>query len=442
MRPRKMNTKSNIFWLKGGLLFFLCLLTGLGRVVAAGGGHAFDFQDSSGDTLYLLNDDEARIIATEGLDSMYNFNFSAARKRMGWLKQLHPEHPLPSFLVALSYWWQMLPDMSNTRYDKYFLKYIDESTEQVKLLKRKGLKAEANFVAACAYGLEARYYGERKKWFRAALSSRHVLSAMKEINKRKDLSAELLFGLGLYNYYAIWIKEKYPSIRLLISLFPSGNLDLGLRQLKYASSHAYYVRVEAQIFLMDILKKDSIEASLYWAEYLCNQYPKNPYFQKQYASSLFSANRFSSCKRLCLQINERAKEGYFGYQGNTARWANFYLGWIAFNLDKKYGAAKRYFISVLRYSVEARMPRRAYTLLALDYLGQIERKKGKNQRALLYYKKLVKLSDDKEEELYKKAKSQIRELRRLEKKKKKRRKTKRSKQTSSLYARIDNLVTC
>ena len=56
----------------------------------------------------LINDSEFRPDAKAAVDSIYNFNFSAADSIISPWKQQYPEHPLWHLFDGIQFWWQVL----------------------------------------------------------------------------------------------------------------------------------------------------------------------------------------------------------------------------------------------------------------------------------------------------------------------------------------------
>ena len=61
----------------------------------------------------LLLDRQIQIESTEGINDMYNFEFARADGRFKWLKRKYGWHPLPYFMLGLSQWWRIVPEIDN-----------------------------------------------------------------------------------------------------------------------------------------------------------------------------------------------------------------------------------------------------------------------------------------------------------------------------------------
>ena len=364
------------------------------------------------DTLQLLNNKYIEHEATIALDSMYNFNFKAAALRFYWLRQAYPEHPMPYFLFALGAWWRMMPDTDVRRHDKTFLRYMDTSIHKAKQLMDEGVRTEGAFFLSAAYAFLARFYGEQEAWLKAAWAGRNALQYLEISQEKKYLSAELLLGDAIYNYYSIWIRENYPQLKLLLSFFKKGDQPLGLKQLDHVAKHAFYVRIEAQYFLMRILNEETERKSeaLHIASYLHQKYPNNAYFHRYYARMLYEVGSYSACKLACESIFARIQAEDVGYEGNSGRYCSFFLGWIHQVVRHEPQAAKRYYTRGLRYAKQVGAAQMGYTLYSLLALGDIAVKEKRYERAAACYEKVISLAEQRNN-ARKQAKLKLKELR-------------------------------
>ena len=398
-----------------GTCFIRCLL-GLFLACTSGPCVCLLAQDAS-DSLRLLKDEATRYAAIEALDSLYDFRFKAARRRMHWLDQTHSEHPLPHLLMALSYWWEIMPDIGDKSHDAAFLAHIDTALLQAEALILSGAKTEGSFFSASLYALRARWRGERGSWLMAAWDGQKALKALLIAGKKKELSVELLLGAGLYNYYSVWLPAHYPHMRMLFSLFKSGEKKKGIRQLKRVARYSFYVRIEALHFLMSILEEEEAIEARRIAAYLHEKYPNNPYFHRSYVKMLFVLGHWVDCKDACHIIRQRLKEKAKGYGGNEGRYASYYLGWIAWKKNKDTETARRYFRQGLHYASLVGAAHKGYTLRSLLHIGDIDKKKGSYASARKHYKKAAQLAKKHNDALHEKA---LEKLASLSKHKKKR----------------------
>ena len=229
----------------------------------------------------LLMDKDVQIDATQAVNDMYNFKFEKAERQFRWLAQDYPDHPLPYFLLGLSQWWRMAPNIDDGIYDDAFMQYIDQSLDLAhKMYDQNPENVEANFFLAAGYGFKGRLLAERKSWRKAASAGRNALKYLENSANQSGLSPEFLFGDALYNYYSVWIPENYPILKPLLVFFKKGDKTLGIEQLQEVSNNAFYTRTEAQSFLMRILaiEEQELIRALQVSQYLSETFPDNSYF--------------------------------------------------------------------------------------------------------------------------------------------------------------------
>lgn len=364
-------------------------------------------------TIILISSIPIQLETTEALDHMYNFRFAEAEKQFTWLKQSYPWHPLPYFLMGLSTWWKIMPDISNQKYDDTFLAYMDTSIFLAERLRRRSeYRIEGAFFLAAAYGFKGRLYSDedRSSWVKAAAAGKSAMDYLEECREKDALSPELQFGDALYNYFSVWVPENYPALRPVLWFFRKGNKALGLKQLREVSNNAFYTRIEAMVWLMRILnsyENDQAEAFRV-SEYLWKTFPGNPYFHRYYARMLYSRAMYPQLETESKAILAGIQEGRFGYEATSGRYAAFYLGQI-YEMRRQLPDAKAYYLQCLKFSEQNKAFKSGYYLYSLIALGEISEKLGDKASAKKYFTEVKKRSDRKDE-AYKDAKKRLKKL--------------------------------
>ena len=346
------------------------------------------------DTLQLLKDKQLEADITAALDSMYNFNFSVARKHFNWIKQEYPTHPLPYLLHSLNLGWQMAPNIRDRQYDDALLHYTDTAIQMGKQIMDEGAVTEGAFFLAITYAILGRMHGERESWWKAVWAISNSLKYMKICERKNYLSAEILLGEALYNYYSVWIRENYPKLRIVTAFFRNGSKELGLEQLTHVAHNAFYVRVEAQRFRLIILtgEKDKREQAFQLTKYLHQRYPNNAYFHCYYAKFLYQEGKYLRCMQVCEEILQRVADGMSGYESNSARKCAFFLGWMQQYLYDQPQLAKQHYKQSLHYAEQAQAMKKGYTLSTLLFLGDIAQQEALYAEAAAYYKQAKTLA--------------------------------------------------
>jgi hypothetical protein len=361
----------------------------------------------------LLMDEKIQIEATDAVNDMYNFKFEKAGRQFQILKLKYPDHPMPYFLMGLSVWWKMMPnldhELEDTKNDEEFNAYMDTSiTLAEKLFDQNDKNVEAAFFLAGAYGFKARLYGERRNYARGTLAARNALKYMR-ITTESELSPEFLFGEGLYNYYAVWIKDNFPLLRPIIIFFPDGNKELGIKQLKEVSYNAFYTRTEAQFFLVRIYtveedNKDMLALPI--ARYLATTFPDNPYFARTYARCAYMTGQSREYVEISMDILRKIEKRMEGYEEVSGRYASFYLGQYFYN-QGNIAKAKDFYNLTIGFAKKINAIHTGYYLHALEKLALIAEKEKDEKTARKLWKIVKKNSDKDTKKLKEEAKGKL-----------------------------------
>lgn len=341
---------------------------------------------------YLLLDKGLQFRITEAVNSLYNYDFEKAERGFKVLQYQYPEHPLPYFLMGLSTWWKIAPDVENNRYDDRFIKEMDVTIEKAKKIHDQDPQnKEAAFFLAGAYGFQGRLYSERKSWTKATFAGKNALKYLNLSRGEEELSPELLLGDALFNYFSVWIPENYPMLKPVLAFFPKGDKKLGLKQLEDVAQNAFYARVEAQYFLFRLYASDEKQPykALAITDYLHDKYPNNPYFHRSYARHLYTVGRITESKDESLEILRRIDEKWTGYESNSGRYAAFYIAQYYERVNEK-AEAKRYYQKTLSYGEESESQESGYYLYSLIALGKMANEEKNKTLSKQYFAQVKK----------------------------------------------------
>ncbi|MCS7019194.1 MAG: tol-pal system protein YbgF [Cytophagales bacterium] len=364
----------------------------------------------------LLTNVAIQVECTQAINDMYNFKFRQAESIFQWLRRTYPEHPLPYFLMGLSQWWRIMPNPDNTQYDERFLAYLDTAIEKGEKWLDRGKpkqKIEAAFFLAAAWGFKGRLYSDRKQWAKATFAGKRALKYMELAADQNDLSPELLFGDGLYNYYSIWVPENYPVLKPVLWFFKKGDKALGIAQLEKVVADAFYTKTEAMNFLMRIYADENMpEKSFETARYLHKTFPDNPYFHRYYARLLYQRGQFYELESVAKSIIEKIDRGEPGYEEVSGRYASFYLAHLYRVAYRDKQRAKQYYERTVEFAERLQAYEAGYYLHALAELAQIADADKDILQAKKYYQKIVEHAE-KKHPTYKEAKEYLQKHRKV-----------------------------
>jgi hypothetical protein len=361
-------------------------------------------------TYGLLTNPYVQIEATQAINDMYNFRFDQSLRHFTYLKKQYPWHPLPYFMMGLNYWWRIVPNADDEQYDKQFHIYMDSTILVAERLYEKYNKVEGAFFLAGAYAFKGRLYSDRHDYTKAAFAGKNALKYLDECRGQEDLSPELLFGDGLFNYYAEWVPEHYPMLKPLMMMFDDGDKKKGIDQLKTVARNAFYTRTEAQYYLMRIayFEENDVATSLQVSEYLNTTFPGNAYFHRFYAMMLYQTGKYQKAEKVCKSILNRIDSAQVGYEYNSGRYASFFLGHIS-EMRGETEAAKKYYKLSMEYGEAANATSMGYYIHAMVHLARIAEKEGDKINAKYYYN-MVKKGTDRKNPVNAEAKEHLKKL--------------------------------
>ena len=383
------------------------------------------YDPSAFDKIYdgLLKHPGVQIESAEAINLMYNYKFYEADKEFRWLRLRYPRHPMPYFLMGLAEWWKIVPNTDITGYDDQCLAYMDSTiTMAEKLYDNSENKLEPAFFLAAAYAFKGRLYSERKKWTKATFAGKNALKYFDKCKGNADFSPELLFGDGMYDYYAQWIPENYPLLKPILMFFPKGNKANGIKELEKTANTAFYTRVEARYFLVQIYSMENQYDKAYeMSKYMNEQYPDNPFFERYYARSAFVLGRLPEAERISKNILEKVSRTQSGYEGVSGRTAAYILAYINHLFYKKLPEAKTYYQQSIDFAKQTNSTNSGYYLSSVLGLAKIANEEKNYDQAQAYFKEVMDKAERKSSQFKeaKKALDDAKKSRREERRKRK-----------------------
>lgn len=341
-----------------------------------------------------------QIECTDAINQLYNFKFAGAEKEFRYMRYRYPAHPLPYFLLGLSEWWKIFPELEEKSSDaEPFLAYMDTSIELAeKIYDKDNKNAEALFFLAAAYGFKGRYYSEHESWTKATFAAKNAISYMNEARKFADLSPEFMFGEALYNYYREWIPENYFMLKPVVAMFPKGDKKKGLELLKDVANNAFYTRVEAQTFVVRIYSNEENDpkSAYLTAKLLADYYPENPYFLRYYARTTYLTSRWNETEPACKELIKRVEAKQQGYGVTTARYAYFFLGYIYHVRYRNYPDALKMYEKAIEYGMMSSQKESGYITMSMLQSARIYEKQKDTKNARKYYQMFLDYADRQE----------------------------------------------
>lgn len=332
----------------------------------------------------------------KGIQYVYNLSFDSARTEFQFAARSKPDHPAGHFFLAMVEWWKIITDIDNKSRDDKFISMLDHVIDLCdERLDKNEDDITGLFFKGGSLGFQGRLYGNRQDWLKAANCGRAALPIIMKAYKLEPNNNDVLLGIGIYNYYAAVIPEIYPWVKPLLLFVPKGDRLKGLNQLRIASEKAHYADIEATYFLLQVLQNfenQSLEAQQH-AVKLNKRFPNNVVFNKYVGRCQASLAQWNELEQTYNAIMVKVKAKQVGYDMNTEREANFYLGIAQMNYGR-YDSALQYFYVADKLSRTLDVDDNSGFMTMTNLkIGMIYDVQGKRDLAIMQYKKVLDMKD-------------------------------------------------
>ena len=345
---------------------------------------------------YTMRGYDARI--QEGVDLIYRLEFVAADTYFDAIITREPDNPLGHFFRAMVTWWRVLVDLEDTSHDEAFYRLLKECID---VCDRRLEEDEEDFDAilfkAGAIGFRGRLRGDRDQFLRAASDGLKCLPLLKKSRALEPTNKDILFGQGIYNYFAEVIPKKYPIVRPVMLFLNAGDRELGLQQLEEVAAEGRYAKAEAAYFLAQIYRifENDKARALKYLDNLYERYPQNALFHRYRARTLAELGRWDRAIPSYRRAVEESQRGARGYHTRGQIEARYYLGKYAFTKNRLDEARSEFEIAdSLSLSLGVRpqdQAVRGYVALANLYLGMTYDQLGRRAEAIRCYERVRSL---------------------------------------------------
>jgi len=329
-----------------------------------------------------------------GLEKLYNFEFDAARAELAAAAARYPGHPVGPFLEAMPGWWLALADPDDERTRPPVRAALERALDLADARLRAAPRdADGRFFRAAALACRGRLRSYDGEWIAAAWDGKRAMDLVRDLAAEQPGNRDLLFGFGLYDYYADVVPKQYGVFRPLAAFFPRGDRRRGLEELGRVEREGHFARVEAAFARLEIeyLWEEDSAAALAHAEALRRRFPGNPVFHLYIARAHSVRREWRESRATCAEILAAARLGRAGYGAYHAEAALYFIGRADLE-ERDYQAAVSGLEGLEREAVARGSSSRWRTLgaltrgMALDALGN-------RQAAIAAYRLAQRLPD-------------------------------------------------
>lgn len=276
-------------------------------------------------TVFSQSKDERRITI---LRYIYSCNFDSAQTNIASYISSYPKEPQGYFLNVLSDWWKINVDRKNPSLDEALKDKVNICIDFCDaILDNNSKDVDALIYKGASLGYRGLSKSLRENWLSAADDGRQALNLLAEALEISPKNKEALLGVGIYNYFAEYIPERYTFLKPLMLIFPKGDKVKGIEQIKEAetSKLAAYESKYIMAFFNMQYERNFIESEKYSKE-LNTLFPSNPVFEKMLYNCYSGSGRYTEALEGWLKVRNKnlAKETGYQYE-SVLREADYYI---------------------------------------------------------------------------------------------------------------------
>ena len=335
-------------------------------------------------------------IIIRGMDHMYHMRMDSAKFDFDWVVSMNSKDPAGYFFLALLEWWKISVNKEDESNDENFYRAV-ERVEDVadKVLDKNSQDPNALFYKGAAVGYRGLVKAIRNSWLNAAEDGKEALDLFGDVHELQPANKDVLFGTGVYNYFAEYVPDRYPFLKPLMILFPDGDKTRGLLQIKETAINSTFAKTEAKLILAYLYlryEKNYLEAELY-SKSLLDQYPENSLFARYLYNSYVGLSKYNDAIEGWKKVIEASDNKQYGYTNPfLKREAYYYLGFSNMNLGNN-EEAKNYFIKAEELSNQIDKEGSMIKAFNLLWLGVTYRNLMDTGKAREYFDKVLNMEN-------------------------------------------------
>lgn len=332
----------------------------------------------------------------KGVLYVYHLKFDSAEMQFNKVKSKEPLNPIGYFFHALVEWWKINLDKTDESLDEEFYERIEKVVDVAdEILDENEYDVNALLYKGGALGYRGLVRSLRDSWLKAAEDGKEALNLLKKASDLNPSNKDALLGIGIYNYFAEYVPERYPIVKPLMIIFPKGDKVKGLFQIKESASNSKFGKYEARFILAFLYLK--YEKNFYESESfsknLFQEFPENPVFEKYLYNCYVGLGKWYEAINgwdAVLQKNLNGQQGYNNL--SLQREANYYIALSYSKLGKILEAEKYLFKSeeITKIIDKEDTAFGAFTYLLL---GMLHDAKGNKDLANEYYDKVISMKN-------------------------------------------------
>ena len=337
----------------------------------------------------VLDDERTKVLVQQGIDSIYNLNFTAADSIIEILDKKLGEYPGNYLLRAFYISWKHKPLKEG---DDAYVQFESNLNQAIALssgmLEKNENDEEANFFMMAGHAFLAELYVNNGQNLKALGEAKTAYKYIKIGFGQLDRNPEFYFSSGIYNYYRVKYPEENPFFKPFLWFFKSGDKAEGLEMLKQGVKKASFSRAECITYLFHIYLRyeDSPAIAMEYASLLKDKYPNNLIYTANFIENSFrlkqNNNMLADIKKLL-----DSQQGFYQYIGEI--FYGTYLELFEYKMNEALSHYKK--AELIGDEHKCRVPH--YDSFLFLGFGRVYKAQGQKDLGESYLKKSVKSAE-------------------------------------------------
>ncbi|RPI16268.1 MAG: tetratricopeptide repeat protein [Ignavibacteriae bacterium] len=336
-------------------------------------------------------------LMNKGIDYVYKVQFDSAQAIFQNLVNQNPKDPTGYFMLSMNEWWKIYLNKNDESHDEAYRKAVDKTIE----VCDEKLDANENdewalFLKGGVIGYRGFLNALRDNWLNAVDDGKAGLHLLQRCNEINPNNKDAILGMGIYNYAVEYVTDKFPFLKAVLFLFPKGNKELGLSQLKDCMENSKFAKIEANVALCYInlaYEKNYYEAERHALRFF-NLYPDNPVAEKFLGRSYAGLAKWNESLTTWKSILNKIDSNKAGYDKTALKRESFYyLGLSNLRVNNPDEALNYYRQSAdLSRQIEKdkETPELVFSILGI---GMAYDMKGDRNEAIKYYDQVLNMKE-------------------------------------------------
>ncbi len=346
--------------------------------------------------VYNSNGQSKDELIEKGILYVYHLKFDSAEMQFNKVKSMEPRNPAGYFFYALVEWWKINLDKTDESQDEEFYERIEKVVDAAdEILDDNEYDVNALLYKGGALGYRGLVRSLRDSWLKAAEDGKEALNLLKIASDLSPANKDALLGIGIYNYFAEYVPEKYPIVKPLMIIFPKGDKVKGLFQIKEAASNSKFGKYEARFILAFLYlkyEKNFYESESY-SKNLFREFPENPVFEKYLYNSYVGLGKWYEAIHGWEAVLQKNLNGQPGYTNlSLQREANYYIA-LSYSKLGRILEAEKYLIKSEEITKIIDKEDTAFGVFTYLLLGMLNDEKGNKSLAQEYYDKVISMKN-------------------------------------------------